>query len=172
MCMVDGTCTKGYPKQFSETTTDNVNGYPSYHRRDDGRTIVIGQKEVDNRWIVPFNRWIVPCVHGRWNLYQGYPKQFSETTIDNVNGYPSYHRRDDGRTIVIGQKEVDNRWIVPFNPWLSRKFDAHINVEICSSVKSVKYLFKCVYTRDMIVVTLRSELPVMDNSKMLQTLTK
>ena len=74
-----------------------------------------------------------------------YPKQISNTTIDNVNGYPSYRRRDDGRTMVIGQKEVDNRWIVPFNPWLSKKFDAHINVEIYSSVKSVKYLFKYVY---------------------------
>ena len=76
---------------------------------------------------------------------KGYPKQFSDTTIENVNGYPSYRRRDDGQTIVIGQKEVDNRWIVPYNPWLSKKFDAHINVEICSSVKSIKYLFKYVY---------------------------
>ena len=76
---------------------------------------------------------------------KGYPKEFSDTTVENVNGYPSYRRRDDGKTIIIGQKEVDNRWIVPYNPWLSKKFDAHINVEICSSVKSIKYLFKYVY---------------------------
>ena len=76
---------------------------------------------------------------------KGYPKQFSDVTIENVNGYPCYRRRDDGRTIVIGQREVDDRWIVPYNPWLSKKYDAHINVEICSSVKSIKYLFKYVY---------------------------
>ena len=32
VCMVDGICTKGYPKQFSNTTIDNVARYPSYQR--------------------------------------------------------------------------------------------------------------------------------------------
>ena len=32
-----------------------------------------------------------------------------------------------------------------FNPHLLRAFDCHINVEACSSIKSVKYLFKYVY---------------------------
>ena len=41
--------------------------------------------------------------------------------------------------------KFDNRWIVPYNPYLSLKFDAHINLESCSSVKSVKYLYKYVY---------------------------
>ena len=40
---------------------------------------------------------------------------------------------------------VDNRWIVPHNLWLSTKYNAHINVEVCSSVAAVKYLFKYVY---------------------------
>ena len=40
---------------------------------------------------------------------------------------------------------MDNRWIVPYNKYLLRKFDAHINVEICSSIRSVKYLYKYVY---------------------------
>ncbi|GBN32813.1 hypothetical protein AVEN_232167-1 [Araneus ventricosus] len=40
---------------------------------------------------------------------------------------------------------VDNRWIVPYNPYLIKKYNAHINIEICSSIKSIKYIFKYVY---------------------------
>ena len=40
--------------------------------------------------------------------------------------------------------EMDNQWIIPYNPLLSRIFDAHINVELCASVKSIKYVLKYV----------------------------
>ncbi|XP_020963370.1 uncharacterized protein LOC107606759 [Arachis ipaensis] len=40
---------------------------------------------------------------------------------------------------------VDNSWVVPYNPWLLLKYDCHINVEICSSIKSIKYLYKYCY---------------------------
>ena len=40
---------------------------------------------------------------------------------------------------------MDNRWVVPYNPYLCTKYSAHINVEICSTVTAVKYLYKYVY---------------------------
>jgi hypothetical protein len=40
---------------------------------------------------------------------------------------------------------LDNRWVVPYNLYLIRIFNCHINVEACSSIKSVKYLFKYIY---------------------------
>ncbi|GBM08867.1 hypothetical protein AVEN_57419-1 [Araneus ventricosus] len=68
----------------------------------------------------------------------------NEATEENVNGYPIYQRRARG-PVKFGIHEMDNRWIVPYNTWLIKKFSAHINVEVRSSVKSVKCLYKCVY---------------------------
>ena len=40
---------------------------------------------------------------------------------------------------------MDNSWVVPYNPYLTLKYNAHINLELCSTVKSVKYLYKYIY---------------------------
>lgn len=74
-----------------------------------------------------------------------YPKEFNERTILNVNGYPLYRRRNNGTSAQVGVHEVDNRDVVPYNPFLLLKYNAHINVEICSSIRSIKYLFKYIY---------------------------
>ncbi|KAK4509476.1 uncharacterized protein ATC70_007828 [Mucor velutinosus] len=44
-----------------------------------------------------------------------------------------------------GRITIDNRWVVPHNLYLVAKYNAHINVEICSQVNSVKYIYKYVY---------------------------
>jgi hypothetical protein len=36
--MADNICSKGYPKAFTEHTTDTIGSYPTYRRRDDGHT--------------------------------------------------------------------------------------------------------------------------------------
>ncbi|XP_031103123.1 uncharacterized protein LOC116006774 [Ipomoea triloba] len=41
--------------------------------------------------------------------------------------------------------KLDNRWIVPYNPQLLLKFDCYINVEVCATIKSVKYIYKYIY---------------------------
>ncbi|XP_063906157.1 uncharacterized protein LOC135124864 [Zophobas morio] len=80
-----------------------------------------------------------------------YPRQLLQETQTGGDGYPLYRRRkpDDGgytTTIKINNVdfEVDNRWIVPYSPILSKSFNAHINVESCNSVKSIKYICKYV----------------------------
>ncbi|GBO41288.1 hypothetical protein AVEN_148109-1 [Araneus ventricosus] len=56
-----------------------------------------------------------------------------------------YRRHDNANHATINGTFVDNRWIVPYNPYLTKKYNAHINVEICSSIKSKKNIFKYVY---------------------------
>lgn len=85
-----------------------------------------------------------PCMEDR-ECTKGYPKKFKLETKKNVDGYPIYRRRNNGNSFETRGIEVDNRWIVPYNPYLTKRYDAHINVEICSSIKSIKYLFKYVY---------------------------
>ena len=40
---------------------------------------------------------------------------------------------------------MDNHWVVPYNSYLTTKYNCHINVKICSSITAIKYLFKYVY---------------------------
>ncbi|KAK1362419.1 hypothetical protein POM88_046893 [Heracleum sosnowskyi] len=73
-----------------------------------------------------------------------FPKDYTnETTIDS-KGYAVYKRRNDGRTIMCKDVEVDNRFIVPYNRGLIVKYQAHINVEWCNQGRMIKYMFKYV----------------------------
>ncbi|XP_065651177.1 uncharacterized protein LOC136079369 [Hydra vulgaris] len=76
---------------------------------------------------------------------KNYPKEFNVNTVAVQNGYLCYRRRDNGLVINIKGNNVDNRWVIPYNPWLSKKYQAHINVKACTSVKAVKYLYKYIY---------------------------
>ena len=67
-------------------------------------------------------------------------------TGDTEEGFPLYRRRNNGRSFTKtahgGAKvELDNRWVVPYNPALSKKYNCHLNVEIVASIMSIKYLF-------------------------------
>ena len=82
-----------------------------------------------------------PCMEdGRCT--KGYPKPFSESTTMDEQGFPTYYRPNDGRSFPVANFSIDNRWIVPFCPFLSAIFDCHINVECAASLGSLKYLFK------------------------------
>ncbi|GBN37344.1 hypothetical protein AVEN_133031-1 [Araneus ventricosus] len=84
-----------------------------------------------------------PCMRDG-QCCKSFPKQFKDDTEENVNGHPIYRRRATD-PVQVGKYSINNRWVVPYNPWLLKKFNAHINVEVCASVKSVKYLYKYVY---------------------------
>ena len=77
---------------------------------------------------------------------KNFPKDFqNDTTLDH-NGYPHYRRRDTQKTYERPNGYiVDNRWVVPYCPELIDIFNCHINVEVVSSIRAVKYLYKYIY---------------------------
>ncbi|XP_065682370.1 uncharacterized protein LOC100211009 [Hydra vulgaris] len=85
-----------------------------------------------------------PCMIDRV-CTKKFPKELNPRTVAIFNGYSNFRRLDNGNVVIIKSNQVDNRWVVPYNPWLSKKYQAHINVKACMSIKSVKYLYKKVY---------------------------
>jgi hypothetical protein len=77
---------------------------------------------------------------------KNFPKNFAEVTEISNSGYPTYRRRNNGRKIYYSSKRsADNSFVVPFNVYLLLLLICHINVEICSTIKAIKYLFKYFY---------------------------
>ncbi|GBN27771.1 hypothetical protein AVEN_31077-1 [Araneus ventricosus] len=70
-----------------------------------------------------------------------FPREFRTEITMNVSGHPLYRRRP-GDTAFVRGREMDNRFVVPYNPYLLLKYNAHINVEVCTSLSAVKYVYK------------------------------
>ena len=90
-----------------------------------------------------------PCMEDG-KCTKNFPKEFQkQTAVDPDNNYASYRRRspeDGGRQFVCPKTNqvIDNRWVVPYNAFLSLRYGCHINVEFCTSPKAAKYLYKYV----------------------------
>lgn len=97
---------------------------------------------------------------------KNFPKEFrEETTVDN-SGYLQYkqHQNSLSDSVDGSQSSINfftkriwlpngtytnyiytNEWIVPYNSYLSKHFNCHMNVKVCSSIKAVKYIYKYIY---------------------------
>jgi hypothetical protein len=75
-----------------------------------------------------------------------FPKAYNDETLVDDKGFPVYRRRDDGRFVLRnkGTVKLTNKWVVPYNLGLLKRFQAHINVEWCNKTNLLKYLFKYV----------------------------
>jgi hypothetical protein len=83
------------------------------------------------------------CMENR-KCSKGYPKPLQPHTSVNNEGYPLYSR-PDGPSYNIKGAMIGNQWIVPYNPWLSAKYDCHINVECLASFATLKYVNKYIH---------------------------
>uniref|UniRef100_UPI00358E4945 uncharacterized protein n=1 Tax=Myxine glutinosa TaxID=7769 RepID=UPI00358E4945 len=92
---------------------------------------------------------------------------FKTQMVHGPCGYPLYQRRkpeSGGSETSISISEtrsidVDNQWIVPYCPLLSKMFKAHLNVEFCNSMKSIKYMCKYVNKDEFAKTLIYNEVP-------------
>ena len=75
---------------------------------------------------------------------KSFPKPLQQETEFSVNGYPLYRQRGKHRAELCPHT-VNDSWVVTYNPHLPMKFSCHMNVEVCTTVKSVKYIFKYIH---------------------------
>nr|XP_017245284.1 PREDICTED: uncharacterized protein LOC108216935 [Daucus carota subsp. sativus] len=55
-CMKDMKCSKHFPKKYCSQTMFDQSGFPVYKRRNTGITVKKGNHELDNQYVVPYNR--------------------------------------------------------------------------------------------------------------------
>ncbi|KAI9108524.1 hypothetical protein K1719_020408 [Acacia pycnantha] len=75
-------------------------------------------------------------------MFKVFPKRYNAHTILDEKGYPTYRRRNDGRTVSRKGVKLDNRFVVPYNARLLKLFCGHLNIEKTNQSRAIKYLFK------------------------------
>jgi hypothetical protein len=78
-----------------------------------------------------------------------FPKPFAEETHWPENAVsPNFRRRSaemGGNREMRNGTMIDNSMIVSYNPYLTMKYNCHINVDICVSLRACKYVFSYCY---------------------------
>ena len=85
-----------------------------------------------------------PCMQNRCGS-KHYSKELCDETIVHNNDYPKYCCRDTGVHYEICGFAMDNRWVIPYSPFLLLKMECHINVELTFNVHSIKSIHKYLY---------------------------
>ena len=70
---------------------------------------------------------------------------FNVQTILKYDGYPEYARPDNGHTVYKGDKTYNDTQVVLHPRELIVEFNCHINLEVCATIKAIKYVHMYVY---------------------------
>ena len=103
-----------------------------------------------------------PCTDKSY-CTKGFPKPPLPNTCIDDRGYVHYKRPCKVNVQLKGGRIINDQWIVPYNPKLLMQLNCHCNVEIASSAKIIKYLFKYIHKGpDMAKVVITPDSTVQD----------
>jgi len=84
-----------------------------------------------------------PCMKNK-KCSKHFPKPYQPETTVTSGGFVVYKRTQNSLFVCKSGLQLDNRWVVPYNMLLLKKYQAHINVEWCNKTTFIKYLFEYV----------------------------
>ncbi|CAN1777377.1 ATP-dependent DNA helicase PIF1 [Linum perenne] len=124
-----GKCKKHFPKPFSAETTIDEDGYPRYRRRETDRWIMKNNVKLDNRFVVPYNRYLLLRFDAHINVEFCNKSRAIKYLFKYINKPP-----DRAKAAVIGNQIdeikafMDCRYITPGEAcWRLFKFDLYAN---------------------------------------------
>ncbi|KAL3637308.1 hypothetical protein CASFOL_019607 [Castilleja foliolosa] len=139
-CMRDSKCSKSFPKTFECTTRFDKDGYVRYRRRDSPNRALKSGIELDNRFVVPYNRDLlvhfnahINVEHCGWNMMIKYLFKYISKGADRVRfcitkSYDKDATASDAAIPAINeiQNFVDGRYICPHEAaWRILDFPIH-----------------------------------------------
>ncbi|KAL6505874.1 hypothetical protein OROHE_023253 [Orobanche hederae] len=134
-CMLDGKCTKNFPKKLLNSTTVDDEGYPMYMRRNNENKVVKNGIELDNRFVVPYNDTLLlryqAHINVEWcNQYKSIKYLFKYINKGSDRVTAKILERDQDNIEANGVDEVKNfyncRYISPCEAiWRINSFDIH-----------------------------------------------
>ncbi|CAN1247135.1 ATP-dependent DNA helicase PIF1 [Linum grandiflorum] len=128
-CMVDGKCTKHFPKKFNPETSFDADGFPRYKRSDNGRHITKNQGKLDNRHVVPYNRYLLLRFDAHINVEYCNKSRAVKYLFKYINKPPDRARA----TVELGhvdeiQSFMDCRYLTAGEAcWRLFKFKLYVN---------------------------------------------
>ncbi|XP_057426450.1 uncharacterized protein LOC130719869 [Lotus japonicus] len=134
-CMVNGRCSKFFPKKYVEKTSFDIDGYPIYRRRNTGVSVERRGVQLDNGYVVPYNAKLLMKYQAHINIEYcnksnciKYLFKYINKGVDRVT--VSMTNKAD-----LGEKEVnideiqqyyDCRYLSPCeSAWRSLSFEIH-----------------------------------------------
>ncbi|XP_057444606.1 uncharacterized protein LOC130736847 [Lotus japonicus] len=135
VCMVDGKCSKHFPKKFQNCTAIDDDGFPIYKRRTTKITVTKKGVPLDNGFVVPYNPKLLMKYQGHINVEYCNKSNAIKYLFKYINKGPGrvnvqISKDGGGPDKSQVQDEIkqyyDSRYLTPCEAaWRTFKFDIH-----------------------------------------------
>ncbi len=87
-----------------------------------------------------------------WVCEKKFSKSYQIEIMIQLDDYSLYRRCQNNHIWMkcVNDKDIhlNNTWVILYNSYLTHKYSAHINVEICKSIQIIKYVHKYMYKEE------------------------